>query len=160
MQITRKGVPTEVVGVQPQVGDIAKDFTLIDRQNQKVHLSDFKGKNVLISVFPDINTSVCDLQTRTFFKKAAQLNDVVVLNISNNTVEELQSWCATNGLDVQMLSDTNQTFANDYGLWMPEYKALARSVFVVNSEGIITYLEIVPEMAQEPNYQAALDALK
>lgn len=159
MQITRKGVPTEIAGVQPTVGEAAPDFKLDDLNGVPVQLSSLKGKTVLISVFPDIDTSVCDMQTRHFYTIAKEHPEVTILNISNNSAESLKSWCMTNGLDIEVLADSEGIFAEAYGLWMPEFQKLARSVFVVDKDGRLIYSEIVPEMAQEPDYQAALAAL-
>ncbi|AMC93712.1 thiol peroxidase [Erysipelothrix larvae] len=160
MEITRKGVPTQVEGVQPKVGDVAPKFTLKDLNNNTVSLDDFLGKKVLISVFPDINTRVCDLQTVHFFNLAGSLENTQIINISNNTQDDLKSWCATKNVDALMLHDDDKTFANAYGLWIPEFEVLARSVFVVDEEGKLAYVEIVPEMATEPNYEPAINACK
>lgn len=160
MQVTRKGVPTPVEGVQPQVGTKAPDFLLKNITGGQTSLDDLKGKKAILSVFPDINTRVCDLQTRNFFKLAASLENTTIVNISNNTVDQLKDWCAVAGIDSIMLSDTDLTFAKAYGLYMPEYKMLARSVFVIDETGTLTHVEITPEMAQEPDYQAAIDATK
>lgn len=160
LEITKKGVKTVVEGTQPTLGNPAPDFTLNDLKNNPVSLSDFLGKKVLISVFPDINTRVCDLQTVRFFKEAGTLENTVLVNISNNTSEELRAWCATKNVDTVMLHDDALNFAHTYGIWMPEFNVLARSVFVVDESGVLKYMEIVPEMAQEPNYKLALAACK
>lgn len=160
MQITRKGVTTEIEGVQPSVGEKAPLFNLVDLDDNTVSLESFKGEPVLISVFPDIDTSVCDMQTRRFFNLVNDLEGVNILNVSNNSKESLSSWCATNGLDVYMLRDTDGSFGKDYGLWMPEFEVLARSIFVIDKDGVLTYEEIVPEMASEPDYDKAIAAAK
>ena len=82
------------------------------------------------------------------------------MNISNNTLDQLTDWCAVADIDTLMLSDTNLEFAKAYGLYMPEYKMLARSIFVLDEEGTLIYSEICPEMAEEPDYQAAINATK
>lgn len=158
MIIARKGVPTTIDGVQLTVGDKIKPFNLVDRDGNKVSEKDFLGKNLLISVYPDINTSVCDRQTRQFFELASTVKNCEILNVSNNSLEALNQWCATSGLDVHMLSAQDTSFQEGFGLWMPEFEVLARSIFVVNKEGVITYSEIVPDMAQDPDYTLAINA--
>lgn len=160
MQVTRKGIPTPVEGVQPTVGTKAPNFSLNNIDGGVTTLEDLKGKKVIISVFPDINTRVCDLQTRNFFKLTASLENTAIVNISNNTLDQLKDWCAVADIDTIMLSDSKLEFAHAYGLYMPEYKMLARSVFVLDEEGTLVHVEITPEMAQEPDYQAALNATK
>ncbi len=159
MEITRKGVPTTIEGVQPKVGDTAPAFALTNLNGQTVTVDTLKGKKTIVSVFPDINTRVCDLQTRRFFQIAKDLPNVNIVNISNNTIDQLGGWCATEGIEAEMLSDANLEFAKAYGLFMPEFNVLARSIFVFDETGTITYVEIVPDMATEPNYDAAIAAL-
>lgn len=158
-QITLKGEPIVVEGTLPTVGEPAPEFTLKDLNNKEVSLSDFKGKRVLVSVFPDINTRVCDIQTVRFFQISKDLENTVILNISNNTKEDLESWCATKGVDAIMLHDDEKTFAETYGLWLPKLEALARSIFVIDEDGTLMYRELVPETAQEPDYDTALSYL-
>lgn len=160
MQITRKGIPTPVEGVQPEVGSKAPDFSIPNTDGGTTSLSDLRGKKAILSVFPDINTRVCDLQTRNFFKLASSLTDTNIVNISNNTLDQLTDWCAVADIDTLMLSDTSLDFAKAYGLYMPEYKMLARSIFVIDEDGTLVYSEICPEMAEEPDYQAAINATK
>lgn len=158
MQITRKGVSTPVEGTLPTSGEKAPQFTLLNLDDISVTNDDFLGNTTILSVFPDINTSVCDRQTRHFFELASKIKDVNIVNVSNNTKESLTDWCATNGIDTTMLRDVDGKFGEAYGLWMPEFKVLARSIFVFDKSGTLIYSELVPEMAQEPNYEAALEA--
>lgn len=160
MEITRKGITTTVEGTQPQVGDMAPDFNLPNIDDTTTSLQDLKGKKAIVSVFPDINTRVCDLQTRNFFKLASTLTNTVIVNVSNNSIDQLKDWCAVADIDALMLSDVSLEFAKAYGLFMPEYNVLARSVFVLDENGKLLYAQICPEMSQEPDYQAALAALK
>ncbi|MEG0328196.1 MAG: peroxiredoxin [Erysipelothrix sp.] len=158
MQITKKGVPTEVAGVQPTLNEMAPSFNLPNINGETVSLDSLKGQTVLISIFPDINTRVCDLQTRHFFKVASDYPSVKIVNISNNTIDQLKDWCAVAGIEAEMLSDVELEFAHAYGIYLPEFELLARSIFVINKDGKLVYSEIVPEMAQEPNYETALEA--
>lgn len=160
MKIARKGVPTTIDGTPLDLNAKLPKFNLVDREGKKYTEEDFKGKNLLISVYPDINTSVCEKQTRKFFELASKLDNVEIMNVSNNSVEELNGWCATTGLDVHMLSAQDDTFAKNFHLWMPEYEVLARSIFLVNKEGTITYRQVTDDMADEPDYDKVLEAVK
>lgn len=160
MNVTFKGEPKELQGIQPQVGDALPHFELKNLDNTVITNETIKGSKAIISVFPDINTRVCDLQTRHFFQVAGQIPDVKILNVSNNTQDQLRDWCATAGVDAEMLSDTELTFAKAFGLYIPEMNILARSIFVVDEEGKIIYSEIVPEIAQEPDYTDALESVR
>ncbi|MER2110520.1 MAG: thiol peroxidase [Desemzia incerta] len=158
MEITRKGTPYQLEGIQPAVGEKAPNFSLSNLNGAKVSLEDFSGKVVLISVIPDIDTRVCAQQTRAFNEKASNIEGVQLLTISNNTEDQQRNWCAREGLEMEMLHDTNLTFAQAYGLYMPGLKKLARSVFVIDRKGTIVYQEIVPEMVDEPDYEAVIEA--
>lgn len=160
MQITRKGTPYQVEGSQTKVGDKAPDFSVKNLQDKEIKLSDYANEVVLISVVPDIDTRVCALQTKSFNQKASNIDGVQLITISNNTKEQQNNWCAGEGIEMEMLHDTELTFAQAYGLYMPEMDKIARSVFVVDGSGMITYQEIVPEMVDEPDYEAVIEAAK
>lgn len=161
MEVTLKGETVELVGIQPNVGEKAPGFSLFNTQDEKVTLDELKGNVVLISVFPDINTSVCDKQTREFNETAANLDGLTLLSVSKNTKEELQDWCAASGVDMQMLHDDQGEFAKAYGLAIPKMgNKLARSVFVVDQQGVLAYKEIVPEISTVPDAEAAMAAVK
>ena len=105
--------------------------------------------------------SVCDKQTRKFNETAADIEGLTLLSVSRNTKEELADWCSANGIDMQMLHDDAGEFGEAYGLKVPKLgNKLARSVFVIDKDGILSYMEIVPEIATEPNEEAALAAAK
>lgn len=159
MKITIDGKPSCLEGQQVSVGEKAPHFEVFNASNEAITLETVKGKKTLISVFPNINTSVCDVQTRKFFESLLNVKDIHVLNISNNSLEELANWCATTGLKVPFFSDSKLSFAKAFGLFIPELKLLTRAVFVLNEEGVVEYMEIVPEVVHEPNYEAALAAL-
>lgn len=160
MKIARKGVATTIDGTPLNVNDSLPKFNLLDREGKKYTEKDFEGKNLLISVYPDIDTSVCEKQTRKFNELASEIDNAEILNVSNNTLEELNNWCAIAGLDVHMFSAQDKTFADNFKLWMPEYEVLARSIFVVNKDGKITYRQVTDDMADEPDYDKALEAVK
>lgn len=156
MEITRKGVATHIEGPFVGVGDMIPTFTLVDRNNETITSESLLGQRLLISVYPDINTSTCDRQTRTFFTRASELEDVRIINVSNNTVEQLNEWCATSGLNVDMTSDVDRSFEKGFGLFMPEFDVLARSIFIIDKDGKIEYMEIVKDMAIDPDYDTAI----
>lgn len=160
MKVTLQGNSAELEGNQPTVNEKAPQFSVENLYNKQISLEELKGEKVLISVFPDINTSVCEKQTKEFFKKASDYPDLKIINVSNNTQAELQKWCAVKNIETEMLSDTDLTFAKAYGLYIPKFDVLARSVFVVDQEGNLVYKEILSEMTNEPNYQAAFDAVE
>lgn len=156
MNVKRKGQPVALMGEQPKVGTKAPDFTLPNLENQPVKLSDLAGQPVLISVVPDIDTRICSLQTKRFNQEAAAVAGVHFLTISNNTKEEQASWCAAEGVDMEILHDEEGEFGQAYGLFIPEMNRLARAIFVVDKEGKLIYQAISSEIAEEPDYQAAL----
>lgn len=162
MQVTFKGEPLEIKGTQPNVGDKAPDATLQARNEDEVKISDFiKDKPVVLSVVPDVETRTCELQTKRF---ADELNDqeVLFLTVSRNTVEEFNKWNEENELNLVTLSDTNGEFGREYGLEIDlgGDVRLARSVFLVDTDGVIQYKQIVQEVADEPNYEETLEAIK
>jgi thiol peroxidase len=158
-----QGSPLTLVGNELKVGDTAPDAEVLANDLSPVKLSDFRGKVCVISTVPSLDTPVCDTQTRKFNEQAGSLgNDVVVLTISMDLPFAQQRWCgAANVENVQTLSDhRNAEFGTAYGILIKELRLLARAVFVVDKEGIIRYIEIVEELTNEPDYEAALTAAK
>ena len=153
MIITRHG--DVFAEINPLTTGQAPDFTLTDLNQNPVMLSKLTDP-IIISVFPDINTSVCALQTKHFNIAAAANQAISFLSISNNTAKEQVNWCAAEGVDMTILSDEKNTFGELYGLVLPEANLLARSVFVIK-DGQIIYSEILSEMSNEPNYDKALE---
>lgn len=153
-QITFKSDPITVEGTLPSLNEKAPGFSLHNTKDALIDNDTYLGKKVLISVFPDINTRVCDLQTKRMFEMLKEAHDVEILNVSNNSKDDLKNWCLLQDIDMQMLVDEDGTFAKAYGLWMPELEKLARSVFVIDEKGNIVYQELVSEMTHEPDYEA------
>ncbi len=160
MHITKRGVTYHLEGVQPKTGMPAPDFHVKNLEDESKTLKDFEGQTLIISVVPDIDTRVCSLQTKQFNQTASELEGIQLVTISNNQKEQQKSWCAAEGINMEMLHDTALDFARAYGVYMPEMEKLARSVFVVDGSGQLVYQEIVPEMTEEPDYQAAITAAK
>ena len=161
MKVTFQGDPVEVKGTQPKVGDKAPDATLTTRKNEKEKLSHYFGeKPVIISVVPDVETRTCELQTKRFAKELAK-KDVVYLTVSRNTVEEFNNWNEENDLDLTTLSDTEKEFGEKYGLEIDlgGDERLARSVFLVDTDNVIQYVQVVEEIADEPDYDETLEAI-
>lgn len=159
MQITKRGEVFSLVKEPLKIGDQAADFELKDLKDKVFRLFQLLDKPLIISVVPDINTSVCSVQTRKFNEMMANFEEANFVTVSNNTKEQQASWCAAEGLNLVMLHDPENTFGQAYGVLIPELNVYARSVFVINSDGKIIYEEIVPEMTHEPDYQKAIDAV-
>ena len=160
---TMKGNPMTLVGPELKAGDKAPDFTVLDQAMAPKSLKDFEGKFKVISVTPSLDTPVCDLQIHWFNEDAAnQPADVAVLNISMDLPFAIKRFCATGGIDrTEALSDhRDASFGTNWGVLMKELRLLARSIFVVDRENVIRYVQIVPEQTTEPDYEAALNALK
>ncbi|MBL3540303.1 thiol peroxidase [Aminivibrio sp.] len=161
--ITMSGNPITLVGPELKVGDKAPDFTVLDQNMTPKSLKDFDGKFKVISVTPSLDTPVCDLQIHWFNEDAAnQPADVAVLNISMDLPFAIKRFCATGGIDkaVALSDHRDASFGTNWGVLMKELRLLARSVFVVDRENVIRYVQIVPEQTTEPDYEAALNALK
>lgn len=161
--ITFKGDEVHTVGTLPEVGQKAQDFTLVATDLSDKSLSDYKGKNVILNIFPSINTGVCATSVRKFNEEAANLDNTVVLCISKDLPFAQAQFCGAEGIEnVVMLSDFRTSFGEEYGVELkdgPLKGLLSRAVVVINSEGDIIYKEQVPEIGQEPNYAAALKAI-
>lgn len=161
--VTMKGEPLTLVGKQIRVGDLAEDFEVVANDLSAVKFSSFRGKVCLISSVPSLDTGVCDIQTRKFNEQAKALaDDVVVLTISMDLPFAQGRWCGAAEVEnVQTLSDHRKAqFGNAFGVLIKELRLLARAVFVVNKDGVVTYIEIVNELTNEPDYEAALKATK
>lgn len=159
--ITMKGNPLTLSGTPVQVGDVAPDFTVLDNGLSPVTLKESLGKKVIISVVPSVDTSVCAAQTRRFNEEAARLNDVVIYTISADLPFALGRFCAAEGIDaVKTLSDHKDlSFGLNYGFVIDELRILSRGILVISPEGRIVHLEIVPEVTNHPDYDAALAAI-
>lgn len=162
--ITLKGNTISTVGNLPSVGEQLKDFTLVSADLAEKTLADYKGKKVVLNIFPSIDTGVCAASARKFNQEASGLNNTVVVNVSKDLPFALGRFCAAEGLNnVDTLSDFRGHFGSDYGVTLedsPLQGLLSRAVVVADENGKVVYTEQVPEITQEPNYNAALEALK
>ena len=161
--VTIHGDPLTLTGKEMRVGDKAPDFTVLNGELKETGLKDFAGKVKVISVTPSLDTPVCDLQARMFNSEAAKLPaDVAVLNISMDLPFAISRFCTSAGIDkVKALSDhRDASFGNGYGVLIRELRLLARSIFIIDKDDVIRYIEIVPELSNEPDYKRALEELK
>jgi len=161
--VTMKGNPLTLVGNEVKVGDAAPDFEAIDNDLAGVKLSSFGGNVCVILSVPSLDTPVCDIETKKFDEEAAGLDpDVVILTVSMDLPFAQKRWCGAAGAEnVKTLSDhRDASFGTSYGVLIKELRLLARAVFVVDREGIVRYVEVVEEIANEPDYEAVLDAIK
>lgn len=159
--VTMKGNPLTLVGSEVKTGDNAPDVTLVANDLSEVKLSSFKGKKVVLSVVPSLDTPVCDLQTKRFNQEASKLNDTVILTISKDLPFAQKRWCGAAGATaVKTLSDYRSNFGENYGVLIKGLNLLARSVFVVDQNGKVRYTQLVKEVATEPNYEEVLNAVK
>ncbi len=161
--VNMRGNPLTLVGEELKVGAKAPDFEVLNNDLQPVKLSSYKGKICIISSVPSLDTPICDIQTRRFNTEAASLsNDVVILTLSVDLPFAQKRWCGAAGVDkVITLSDHRDTsFGNAFGVLIKELRLLARAVFVIDKQGIVRHAQIVGEIATEPDYDAALNAVK
>jgi thiol peroxidase len=158
-----KGNPLTLSGNPVDVGDKAPDFVALDKDLKEKSLKDYAGKVKLISVTPSLDTPVCDIQIRAFEHEAAGLSDeVAILNISVDLPFAIKRFCSVSGIEkVEALSDHRDlSFGNAYGELIKELRLLARSVFVIDKNDVLRYVEQPSEITDEPDYDAALKALK
>lgn len=163
VQITMGNKPVTLVGNEVKVGDQAPNFTVLANDSSPVTLDDSNGKVRLIASVPSLDTGVCDAETRRFNEEAAKLGDgVVFYTVSVDLPFAQRRWCGAAGIEnVQTVSDHRElSFGEAYGVAIKENRLLARAVFVIDAEGIVRYVEYVPEATNHPNYDAAIDAVK
>ncbi|WP_434293509.1 thiol peroxidase [Clostridium botulinum] len=161
MEIKFMGNPMTLEGNELKVGDMAPDFTAIDNNMKPVSLDDTKGVRIL-SVVPSLDTEVCDLETRTFNSKAAEIPNVTIYTISMDLPFAQARWCGAHGVDkVITLSDfKDRLVGKNYGTYIKELGLLTRAVFVIDSNNKITFVEYVPEVTNQPNFDKVLEAAK
>ena len=161
--VTVFGNPMTLLGDAVAVGQKAPDFAALDIDLNPKTLSDYAGRVLIIAAVPSLDTPVCDMETRRFNSEASKLGEGVhILTVSMDLPFAQKRWCAAAGVDrLTTLSDhRDASFGMSWGVLIKELRLLARSVFVVGKDGIVKYMEIVPEATHEPNYDAALAAAK
>jgi len=163
IKITLAGNPMTLQGNIPDIGTEAPNFQVVDNDLNPVQLKDFHGNILLLSSVPSLDTPVCDVETRRFNREAANLGDnVKILTISMDLPFAQKRWCGSAGIDkVKTLSDHKDAdFGLNYGVLIKELRLLARTVFILDQQRIIRYIQVVPEVTNEPDYDEALQALK
>lgn len=161
--ITLKGNPVKTVGELPAVGQKAPEFTLVRTSLQELSLAQYAGKRVVMNIFPSLDTGVCAMSVRKFNALAAGLENTVVLNISADLPFALGRFCGVEGIEnAEALSSFRSSFGRDYQVEIsdsPLKGLLSRSVLVLDADHVVIHAEQVPEITQEPNYDAAIAAL-
>lgn len=161
--VTFKGNPLTLLGKDIRVGDRAPEFQVLSQDLTPVKLSDAKGKTLLISVVPSLDTPVCDAQTKRFNEEAANLPaGVEVWTISMDLPFGQKRWCGMSSVNrIKVLSDhRDASFGTAFGCLIKELRLLARGTFVIDSQGIVRHAEYVSEVTSHPNYDAALTAIR
>lgn len=162
--ITLKGNPINTIGDLPSVGSDAPSFTAVKSDLSECNLAEVAGKKIVLNIFPSIDTGVCAASTRRFNKEAGSLENVIVVCVSADLPFALGRFCGAEGLDnvVPVSTFRNPEFGTNYGVKIvdgPLAGLLSRAVVVIDESGKVVYTEQVPEIAQEPNYEAALAVL-
>jgi thiol peroxidase len=161
--VTLRGNPLTLLGTEIKVGDKAPDVALLDNDLKPVQLSSFLGKVVVVSSVPSLDTPTCDMETRRFNMEAAKLSEaVVILTVSTDLPFAQKRWCGAAGVEkVKTLSDHRETvFGLSFGVLIKELRLLARSIFVLDKSGTVQYVQHVPEISKEPDYEAVIMAAK
>ena len=159
---TMRGNPLTLIGPELKPGDAAPDFSVIDSSLKPVNLKDTGNSVRIISVVPSLDTPVCDAQTKRFNEEAAKLADVEILTVSMDLPFAQKRWCGAFGVDkVKMLSDhRDASFGSNYGTLIKDMRIESRAIFVIDQKNKIRHAEYVKEVADFPNYEAALTAAK
>ncbi|MDO8303877.1 MAG: thiol peroxidase [Sedimentisphaerales bacterium] len=160
--VTMKGKPLTLLGNELKIGDVAPDVELIANDMSHVKLSSYRGKVCIISAVPSLDTPVCSVETRRFNEEAAKLgSDVVVLTVSMDLPFAQKRWCGAEGIQrVVTLSDyRGATFGSAYGVLIKELHLLARTIFVVDKQGAVRYIQAVKEISTEPDYATVIAAV-
>ncbi len=159
---TMRGNPLTLVGPELKAGDPAPEFTTTDSSMKTVTLADTGNSIRIFSVVPSLDTPVCDAQTKRFNEEVVKLPGVEVFTISADLPFAQKRWCGAFSVDnVKMLSDyKDSSFGEHYGTLIKELRILSRAIFVIDKDNTIRYAEYVKEVADHPDYEAALSAAK
>ena len=163
--ITLRGTEIHTTGELPAVGDAAPDFSLTKGDLADVSLADYAGKRILLNIVPSLDTPTCATSTRKFNEEASQVEGAAILVVAADLPFAMGRFCTTEGIEnVTPLSlMRSRKFAKDYGVLItdgPLAGITARAIVVIDGDGKVAYTEMVPEIAQEPDYDAALAALR
>ena len=163
-KITLQGNPIETVGELPTLNTKAPEFTLTKTDLSDTSLNDFAGKTIVLNIFVSLDTSICATSVRRFNAEASALDNTVILCVSADLPFAHQRFCESEGLDkvIPLSVFRSPAFGNDYGVTIangPLTGLLSRSIVIIDNKGKIVYTEQVPEIAQEPDFEAALKVL-
>lgn len=162
-KVTFQGNPLTLCGAAVKIGQTAPDFTAVANDLSPFKLSSLKGKIVIISAVPSLDTPVCSTQTKRFNQEAGQLSrDLAIVTISMDLPFAQSRWCGAEGVkSLQTVSDhKDAAFGQNYGLLIKELRLLTRAVLVIDKNGKVVYQQIVAEITQEPDYNAAIKAVR
>jgi thiol peroxidase len=162
--VTLKGAPFNTNGELPKVGEMAPDFNLKKVDLSSTNLSDYKGTNLILNIFPSIDTATCATSVRTFNKRASELENTKILCVSRDLPFAQKRFCGAEGIDNVITASDFATgdFGKNYGLELengPLEALHARAIMVIDTAGIVKYTELVSDIASEPNYDAAIAAI-
>jgi len=156
-QVTFKGNEMHLQGTEVAVGQAAPDFELLNSGLEKVTMAHLKGKTILFNVVPSLDTGVCQIQSKRFFQSLGKRDDVQLVTVSMDLPFAQSRFCGSENIEMTTLSDhRDASFGKAYGLVLEPLRLLARSVIVVCPQGKIRHMEVVPEVTNEPNYDAAI----
>ncbi|MEJ2729417.1 MAG: thiol peroxidase [Deltaproteobacteria bacterium] len=161
--VTMHGNPLTLVGKELKIGDPAPGVELLGNDLKPVMLSSFQGKVCVITSVPSLDTPTCDMETRRFNEAAGKLgDDVVILTVSMDLPFAQKRWCGAAGVEsVTTLSDHREAaFGTAFGVLIKELRLLGRSIFVLDRNGIIQYIQNVKELSEEPDYDAVIEATR
>jgi len=160
-QVTFKGNVMDLQGSEIHVGQSAPDFQLLNSKLETLSLKDYAGKTLFLNIVPSLDTPVCQIQSRQFYQKLNGKSNVEFITISVDLPFAQARFCGAENMEATTLSDHRDlNFGQAYGLILPNLRLLTRAVIIIDAQGKIAYSEIVPEVTQEPNYDAALNALE
>lgn len=162
--VTLKGAPFNTNGELPKVGEMAPDFNLKKVDLSSAHLSDYKGTNLILNIFPSIDTATCASSVRTFNKRASELENTTIVCVSRDLPFAQKRFCGAEGIDNVITASDFATgdFGKNYGLELengPLEALHARAIVVIDPTGVVKYTELVADIASEPNYDAAIAAV-
>ena len=159
------GTPVKTKGEMPAKGTKAPNAKLVKKNLEDSSIHDYKGKNIILNIFPSLDTPVCATSVRKFNKAAAEIPNTVVLAISKDLPFAMERFCSTEGIDnvIPLSAFRSDDFADAYGIEIedgPLEDLFARAIVVIDENGDIVYEELVPEITQEPDYEAAIEVIK
>jgi len=161
--VTFAGNPVTLLGNEIKAGVKAPDFCVLGNDLKPVNLSDYKGKVIILSIFPSVDTDVCSAQAHHFNKEASQLSDEIqILTLSNDLPFALGRYCDAEGINnlITLSDHRDLDFGLKYGFVIKELRLLTRGIVIVDKQGIVQHVEYVPEITQEPNYEITLDVAR